>query len=109
MRPAAFEVDGFGRQLLLDDANMPNLLSIPYMGYADPLGLYQSTRAFVLRPQSSGCVHTALHPPPSTSCEPPHAHAASTTCRAATGTAPMTATCALQKAVLRRGAAPLPR
>ena len=29
----AFEVDGFGNQLLMDDANMPNLLSIPYLGY----------------------------------------------------------------------------
>lgn len=27
----AFEVDGFGNQVLMDDANMPNLLGIPYM------------------------------------------------------------------------------
>jgi meiotically up-regulated gene 157 (Mug157) protein len=46
----AFEVDGFGNQLLMDDANMPNLLSIPFMGYPDTLGLYENTRSFVLRP-----------------------------------------------------------
>ena len=27
----AFEVDGFGNKVLMDDANMPNLLGIPYM------------------------------------------------------------------------------
>ena len=30
-RMYAFEVDGFGNQVLMDDANMPNLLGIPYM------------------------------------------------------------------------------
>ena len=50
-RMYAFEVDGFGNQLLLDDANMPNLLSIPYLGYKDPLNLYDNTRTFSLRPQ----------------------------------------------------------
>ena len=34
----------------MDDANMPNLLSIPFMGYPDTLQLYNATRAFVLRP-----------------------------------------------------------
>ncbi len=29
----AFEVDGFGNKTLQDDANMPNLLWAPYMGY----------------------------------------------------------------------------
>ncbi len=45
----AYEVDGFGNQLLMDDANIPSLLSLPYLGCVkveDPL--YQRTRAMVL-------------------------------------------------------------
>jgi uncharacterized protein len=45
----AYEVDGRGNALLLDDANVPSLLSLAYLGFCaadDPL--YLSTRAFVL-------------------------------------------------------------
>lgn len=45
----AYEVDGLGNHNLMDDANVPSLLSIPYLGYrpaTDPL--YRTTRAFVL-------------------------------------------------------------
>lgn len=45
----AYEVDGYGNVNLMDDANVPSLLSIPYLGYRpanDPL--YRNTRAFVL-------------------------------------------------------------
>ena len=41
----AFEVDGFGNQLFMDDANIPGLLSLPYLGCCrqdDPT--YQATR-----------------------------------------------------------------
>jgi meiotically up-regulated gene 157 (Mug157) protein len=45
----AYEVDGFGNRHHMDDANVPSLLSLPYLGACsldDPL--YLRTRAFVL-------------------------------------------------------------
>ncbi len=45
----AYETDGFGNYLLMDDANYPSLLSIPYLGYRPASdALYRRTRAFVL-------------------------------------------------------------
>ncbi len=45
----AYETDGLGNYNLMDDANVPNLLSLPYLGYCaadDPI--YLNTRAFIL-------------------------------------------------------------
>ena len=45
----AFETDGFGNYLFMDDANVPSLLSMPYLGSIsldDPI--YQNTRKFIL-------------------------------------------------------------
>jgi meiotically up-regulated gene 157 (Mug157) protein len=45
----AYECDGLGNHLLQDDANIPSLLSLPYLGVcseADPI--YLATRNFVL-------------------------------------------------------------
>ncbi|PWT93432.1 MAG: metal-independent alpha-mannosidase [Blastocatellia bacterium] len=45
----AYEVDGFGNQLLMDDANVPSLLSLPYLGCCAPNDpVYRSTRALIL-------------------------------------------------------------
>ncbi len=45
----AYEADGFGNQLFQDDANVPSLLSLPYLGCCQPGdAIYQRTRKFVL-------------------------------------------------------------
>ena len=44
-----YEVDGFGNQLFMDDANVPSLLSLPYLGcISNEELLYQNTRKFIL-------------------------------------------------------------
>lgn len=45
----AYETDGFGNYNLMDDANIPSLLALPYLGYVkidNPI--YQNTRKFAL-------------------------------------------------------------
>ncbi|MBC1368586.1 glycoside hydrolase family 125 protein [Listeria welshimeri] len=45
----AFEVDGLGNQLLMDDANVPSLLSMPIINYLEKESpIYQNTRKFIL-------------------------------------------------------------
>jgi len=43
----AYEVDGFGSQSLMDDANVPSLLGLPYIESSPDAELYARTRAFV--------------------------------------------------------------
>ncbi len=45
----AYEVDGFGQYNIMDDANLPSLLSIPYIGYCSKGShRYQNTRKLIL-------------------------------------------------------------
>jgi meiotically up-regulated gene 157 (Mug157) protein len=44
----AYEVDGFGKHLLMDDANVPSLLGLPYLNACSPRDpVYRATRKFV--------------------------------------------------------------
>lgn len=45
----AYETDGLGNYVFMDDANVPSLMSIPYLGYCSADDeIYKNTRAFVL-------------------------------------------------------------
>lgn len=49
----AYEVDGIGHANLMDDANVPSLLSIPYFGYvSNHDSIYTATRRFALSPRN---------------------------------------------------------
>ncbi len=44
----AFEVDGYGNHTFMDDANVPSLLALPYLGLVDKNDkIYQNTRKLV--------------------------------------------------------------
>lgn len=49
-----YEADGFGNTLFMDDANIPGLLSLPYLEYIDRNdSVYQATRQAVLSRKSN--------------------------------------------------------
>ncbi|WP_119078729.1 glycoside hydrolase family 125 protein [Chitinophaga alhagiae] len=69
----AFEVNGFGSFNLMDDANVPSLLSLPYLGAIKPVDpVYANTRKLILSSENPfffsgkagkgiGSPHTGLH------------------------------------------------
>ncbi|WP_343703512.1 glycoside hydrolase family 125 protein [Chitinophaga sp.] len=69
----AFEVNGFGSFNLMDDANVPSLLSLPYLGAIKPSDpVYANTRKLILSSENPfffsgkagkgiGSPHTGLH------------------------------------------------
>ena len=45
----AYEVDGFGNKVFMDDANVPSLMSLAYLGIHQPTdNIYKNTRMFLL-------------------------------------------------------------
>lgn len=45
----AYETDGLGNYVFMDDANCPSLLSLPYLGYCEAdEEIYRNTRAYIL-------------------------------------------------------------
>jgi hypothetical protein len=56
----AYEVDGLGNALLEDDANVPSLLSIPYLGYDYNPTIFENTKKFILS-SSNPWYHSGIY------------------------------------------------
>lgn len=56
----AYEVDGLGNSLLMDDANVPSLLSIPYLGYDYDEEIFANTMRFIFS-ESNPWFHTGSY------------------------------------------------
>ncbi len=48
----AYEIDGYGGTVLMDDANAPSLLSLPYLSSSPDPAIYARTRSFVWSEQN---------------------------------------------------------
>lgn len=59
------QVDGYGNSYLIDDANVPSLLSLPYLGFCSPSDpIYQNTRRFILSTDNPYYFTSSLGPLP---------------------------------------------
>lgn len=56
-----YEVDGFGSRCIMDDPNVPNLLSLPYLDYCSPNDpVYLSTRRLILSDENPFFAHGTI-------------------------------------------------
>ncbi|KAF7296240.1 hypothetical protein HMN09_01093000 [Mycena chlorophos] len=59
----AYEVDGYGGAAIQDDANVPSLISLPYLGFVNTTSdIYKNTRKMLLSPTGSGNPYYAHGP-----------------------------------------------